>query len=435
VVFLKITQQYLFMKNWFTYIFIALLANLICFSTFAQDYPYALPQYKFIRYDKNELKNVASSDYFENILKKLNRIYSIGKGKINIVNIGDSHIQADIFTNRIRQRFQNFIPGAYGGLGYIFPYNVLRTNNPISYYTITRGKWIGKTNIKNHPGLKMGVGGIAIKTIDPKAIIKIKVRKEDDKNQTFNKVTVFYVPDTNSFDFTLKAVDIFERKDYADKGYTEFYLKNNVDEFSFQLIKNKATQNHFVLNGFSVETSYTGIEYHKLGINGATVPDWLNCSLLNKQLEGLHPDMFVISLGTNDAYDTNFDSTFFANSCRKFIHSLQSYFPDIPVIVTTPGDHYRYKHYLNYDNAKAVAIINSLAIEMGFAVWDYNEIMGGQNSIALWVRDSLARHDYVHYTKTGYMLQGDLFFTAFLKEWDKFIDENKHAHLAENNKL
>ena len=55
-------------------------------------------------------------------------------GKINIVHIGDSHIQADLFY---QQKFWNLFQQSYGnaGFGFTFPYSVAKTNNsaPIRY--------------------------------------------------------------------------------------------------------------------------------------------------------------------------------------------------------------------------------------------------------------------------------------------------------------
>ncbi len=410
------------MWNFKRLFFIVLFFNLLTIVA-CQDYPYAIPQYQFIRYDKNQIKYIPSKEYFYQAFEKLNQLYFQGKGKVSIVNIGDSHIQADEFSKRIRKRLQNFMPGAYGGLGYVFPYGIIPTNNPKTYYVKASRGWFGKTNIRKHTGLPMGVGGIAIKTLDPKANLKLFVRKEDGKEKPFDKITIFFPPENDLFSFKIKGVEISEIKHFRDLGYSEIYLQKPVDSFTFVLEKSNASQTHFTLNGFSLELAYTGINYHGLGINGATVPDWLNCSLLNKQLKGLYPDIFVVSLGTNDVYDTRFDSTAFANNFRQLIQQLQRDFPDVPIIATTPGDHYRFRRYLNEDNVKVVNCINALAQEMHFSVWDLNEVMGGLNSIVLWEREKLARTDRVHYTAEGYMLQGDLFFNAFLKEWDKFVDK------------
>jgi len=63
-----------------------------------------------------------------------------------------------------------------------------------------------------------------------------------------------------------------------------------------------------------------------------------------------------------------------------------------------------------------------LAGELDCGVWDFYSVMGGLNSIWVWNRFGLANRDHIHFTRKGYELQGDLFFNAFLKSYDNFID-------------
>ncbi len=410
-----------------------LVLVLSVFSLQAQDYPYVLPHYNFIQYDKNKIDYIPNENYFDGIFEKLNTLWLTGKGKVNIVHIGDSHIQADILTGRIRTRMQNFIPGAYGGQGYVFPYRLIHSNNPINYYVRAKGKWLGKPNIKSHSHLQMGVGGIAAKTSDVHALVSVFIRQKNNKLQKFDKITVFFPSDSTNFDIELKGVQISSVTRFNKDGYVIFYLREPVEHFSLHLIKNKGYQNHFTLDGFSLETAYSGITYSAMGINGAEVASWLTCHLLEKQLRAFEPDMFVVSLGTNDAYTSDFDSAGFALNYKLFIHDLQKAFPGVPIIATTPGDHYLYRRYLNFNTLKVVKTINTLAPEMNFSVWNFNQIMGGLNSILLWQKNLLARRDRVHYSQQGYMLQGDLFFNAFLKEWDKFVDEKNQISGAAAN--
>ena len=58
--------------------------------------------------------------------EKLNTLDQHKNKKLNIVHIGDSHIQGDAMTNEIRQQFQSQFGN--GGLGIVFPYSLIRTN-------------------------------------------------------------------------------------------------------------------------------------------------------------------------------------------------------------------------------------------------------------------------------------------------------------------
>ena len=61
------------------------------------------------------------------IFDKLYQLEENQDRKVRIVHIGDSHIQADIFTAKIRYRMQQYFGNA--GFGFTFPYSLAFTNN------------------------------------------------------------------------------------------------------------------------------------------------------------------------------------------------------------------------------------------------------------------------------------------------------------------
>ncbi|MGZ5243917.1 MAG: hypothetical protein ACXWW0_08480, partial [Bacteroidia bacterium] len=89
-------------------------------------------KYSFIKYDENELF-MPEEARINTFFGKLAHLVSVGDKQINIVHIGDSHIQADFFSNRMRQMFQSYFIGGNGGRGFVFPYTMARTNNPSNY--------------------------------------------------------------------------------------------------------------------------------------------------------------------------------------------------------------------------------------------------------------------------------------------------------------
>ena len=74
----------------------------------AQDeqYFYHVNPYNFIRYDLNELHNFGEDRYSAGFFQKLEKLVKTGEGRINIVQIGGSHIQAGTFSGQMRYRFQ-----------------------------------------------------------------------------------------------------------------------------------------------------------------------------------------------------------------------------------------------------------------------------------------------------------------------------------------
>ena len=69
------------------------------------------------------------------------------KGQVRIVHFGGSHIQADVFSNRVRENLVKRYPGLAAGRGFVFPYSAARTNTPSSYASYYKGKWDMSKNV------------------------------------------------------------------------------------------------------------------------------------------------------------------------------------------------------------------------------------------------------------------------------------------------
>ena len=59
--------------------------------------------------------------------------------------------------------------------------------------------------------------------------------------------------------------------------------------------------------------------------------------------------------------------------------------------------------------------------ELDAGVWNMYDVMGGLNSIVLWQRNGLAQRDKIHFTREGYLIMGDLFFNALMKDFEEYI--------------
>ncbi|MEJ0030840.1 MAG: hypothetical protein WDO15_10935 [Bacteroidota bacterium] len=58
-------------------------------------------------------------------------------------------------------------------------------------------------------------------------------------------------------------------------------------------------------------------------------------------------------------------------------------------------------------------MVRQIAKQEHCAFYDWYRVSGGQYSMAKWVQARLARPDYIHLSKEGYLLKGRLFTQAF----------------------
>lgn len=391
-----------------------------------QDDPYKIAQYPFVKYDSNEIHLFDCEKEYTRLFNAFNKLIITGEGRINVVQIGDSHIQADYLSGRIRQRLQTFFQGGTGGRGFIFPFTMAKTNNPVNYQIKYKGNWESCRNVEKDKTCNIGLSGITVSTTDSISSVTIKLKNKEWPEYDFNKINIYHKLDSTSFEIDLIYPENSNEKIKDEKnGITSINFAQYTDSVVLSFYNTDSLQQQFELYGFSLETQDPGVIYHAIGINGAETESYLRCNLFEPHLAALKPDWIIVSLGTNEAYPKYFNKDIFYATYNSLLNSITKATPEVPVVLTVPGDSYRFRKYLNEDIQKVEEVIFALAKKHHCAVWDFYNIMGGLNSIYLWHKNNLAANDRLHYTKTGYLFQGDLFFNAFLKKYDEFIDTGK----------
>ena len=412
-----------------------LFLNLFIKLSYSQqtDYPLDIDQYNFIHYNKNILKFPKDSTNFITFFKKFNTLITKGEGKLNIIHIGGSHIQADIYTNVMRDRLQNFYPGLNGGRGLIFPYTIAKTNNPSNYIVKYTGKWDFCKNVQKKKHCTYGLTGYQIYTTDSISTIKIYSRK-NYTNYEYNKVKIFHsFTDSVKYNLNIKINNVnASKKEFPKLGYTEFYFGKYIDTLNIEILKTDSFNIPFRLYGINLETDDPGIVYSAIGVNGSSIPSFLKCSLLVKNLKVINPDMVILSLGTNDAYMPKFNPNVYKANYDTLIQRILSVNKNTAIIITVPNDDYYKKRYPNKNTELQETVIFELAKKYDAAVWNLYEIMGGFNSSQVWYINKLMKRDRIHFTHKGYILKGNLFFNSFIKFNDNIINDkfiNKYKSL------
>jgi lysophospholipase L1-like esterase len=376
--------------------------------------------YPFLRIEKNEFY-LPTNQSFKPFLEKLRKLQSGENEKVHILHIGDSHIQADIFSGRVRQRFADDYRFGVAARGFLFPYRLAKSNNPEDFQVSYTGVWEGKRCALPSEYSRWGLAGITAQTKDPSATFAIAPNIKSSQNEIV-RVKVFYPSaDNRSYKITLLPEEgnaILSELRTSD--YVEFTLVQPQQKVRFALKKTDPAQNNFLLQGISLENNDQGVIYSASGVNGAKVSSYIRCVAFERNLQALMPDLVIISLGTNDAFFDDFNAATFKSNYRYLIDKIRKVAPNASILLTTPGDSFRRRRYPNPDLRVAVSKILEIGKELGVAVWDFYEVMGGFRSVELWQRHLLYQKDYVHLTHQGYMLQGDLLYQAFDKAYRSY---------------
>ena len=380
----------------------------------------AVEKFKFIRFGLNRFVFPnKESKAFERFYQRFDSLTNYDGKDVVIYHIGGSHLQADIYTNEFRKHIQGFGPGLQGSRGWLFPYSLAGTNNPSHYKVESTGEWKGCFNTIRNDSSLLGLMGLAADTYDSIASLKLYFRKSDQRYFS-NLVRIYHNTETSYVVEWKNKNAIINSSVNTNLGYTEFKLKNAIDTIDVRFVKMKDDTSHFRLFGIQLLIDEPGLIYSTIGVNGAGFTAYAKCKLFTKQLAVQKPDMFILSIGTNEANVDEFKPDEFEKKYDYMVQQVLSVNPQTALLFTVPNDAYYFKKYPNKNVALLRDVIFKVAKKYDAAVWDWYTIMGGFNSSMSWYKNELMHKDRIHFTYDGYLIKGDMFYEAFLKYLDEY---------------
>jgi hypothetical protein len=400
--------------------FLLLLAVLFPFMALAQmdtvkwNVP-APDHYSFIHYDEN---TIAHRTELDSIFMKLVALHATHKGRVNIVHIGDSHLQADGITSVLRNGFQAYFGNA--GRGLVFPYPLANTNGPKDLHASSNATWHSNRITNNSSPIETGICGYGMVSANKEATVNVWLKDENGNPEYFNRMVFFLGKQKEDYLLTDSSksnpISLSTLEDANSPS-----LVYESDALLSGCALTKTTFGDYQFYGVSLERKDTGgVVYHTIGANGARYDQWASSNLFWQQVKALNGDLFILSMGTNEAQNPDLSEQAMAALYDSMIHKIHQVAPGAPILITTPaGSYYKGKR----PNAVLTKVTNGLirsAEKNGAAWWDLYNMSGGKKSPAGWKRAGLLGHDLVHYQPKGYQLQGQLLLNAFAKAYNTY---------------
>lgn len=364
----------------------------------------------FIREYLNSIKNDAGLKPFFSKLKKLE---SEKKGQINIVHIGDSHLQAGFISGEMRGFLQERFGNA--GRGLIFPYKLASSNGPSDIKCQSTIGW--KYNRLAHPEIPLstGISGFCISKANAAGTLGISLKQD-----MFTNVQLFFLRNSKAQNALYNAGNGIQSgslsiaTDTTSLAPVSVELANSVSSFNIMFPPDNNRSVSFY--GMSVTTNNPGIIYHSIGVNGARFASFNESDYFFKQLAYIPADLYIISLGTNEAQKLSLTENEMENDMTAFYTSLKLINPNAVILFTTPASSFYRNKLVNTKIEMVRNCIVHFANKEVLPYWDLFDI-SGRNSAGSWRVANLMANDGVHYNGKGYIIQGQLLFHALMKAY------------------
>ena len=351
---------------------------------------------------------------------------------IQIVHLGDSHVQAGFYTGQVMRMLHQAFGNA--GRGWIAPLKLAKINEPKDYF-ISSSKvkdWIAGRCIQLEPKSIWGLGGMGIQTSSKIVDFEVSITPNNGAGYEFN-TALLYRDD--------KAIPLFPAGEDSITVQTAWGSATGLPHITIDTFRIDGETNSLHLlsvpqhdfpsdldpeilqtpncyYGFSLMNGNAGILYHAIGQNGAMFRHYTNSDYF-RQLALLRPSLLIITLGTNEAYAIrNLTDSMFVAQLDPFIQLAKEYLPTTAILLTTPAESFRRtsKGFVRNENITLVAYaITEYAQRNGLACFDLYGMTGGVNSCQKWLDAKLLGRDRIHYTVDGYYEQGKLLYKALVR--------------------
>lgn len=356
--------------------------------------------------------------------KKLTELQKTKTGQVNILHIGDSHIQADYITQQLRENFQLHFGNA--GRGFVFPWRAAQSNEPAGITSKATGKWESKRVVFPDQPLPIGIGGTTLRTEEDASKISVSI-KSNGINYSFNKVAAFFLNEPRSYHLAVedsagnKLAFLGSFTDSPWASVATVKLPYQARNATFSMVKSVEQQNRFTLFGLNFTNGNPGVLYHMVGANGAKFKHYTLAEHFAAQTQALQPDLVVISLGTNEAIEHPYSDPAFKNYIATLIDQIRKHNPQAVFLLTTPPDSFKKNGKRNPGVKEVSEKIIETANENLAATYHFFEASGGNHSASKWKKAGLLREDGIHFTMAGYELQGRMMFQVIINAYNEYV--------------
>jgi lysophospholipase L1-like esterase len=336
-------------------------------------------------------------------------------GTVRVLQFGDSHTAADMFTGEARRVFQEQFGN--GSIGYSY------AGHPFAGYRIIGSQrsqsagWKTQGNKFTQLGdAQTGLGGISISTERAGEWVTL------DAPCTTLELQYLEQPGGGSLRFSDNGLDTAEIQTSADTTGPGTYTYNCPSgDHHFEVTTEQAAP--VTLLGWVA--TQPGVTWESIGINGAEAPLILKWdqALFSRYLKDNSPALIVLAYGTNEAASSLWDEDSYRQAFASIIDTLHQYVPESSILVVGPADRSVAQHRVFHPFGGTDRIIQAqraVCRTHGCAFWDQQQRMGGLGAMQDWVYAGWAQPDHTHFTGPGYKALADALMADLMTGYEAY---------------
>lgn len=345
---------------------------------------------------------------------------------VRILQFGDSHTAADMFTGAMRTLFQSKFGD--GGAGFSFAgypfagYRIHGTRRAQSTGWLALG-----THLRDIGDGMVGMGGVSLSTDRPGNWVSLDADAASLQVQYLTQpgggpIAIYdgdHLLTTLSTDGPVAA------------GHYDTAVAQGDHHFEVRTTDDAPVR----LLGLVTEKAF-GATYEALGLNGAEaslILRW-NEAIQQVYMDQREPSLIVLSYGTNEASDHNWTEEGYAAMFHSLIARCRRLAPNASILVIGPPDRALRSGRRGWTPFAGVDRIvqaqRTVCRQMGCAYWDQRGRMGGLGSMRQWVSVQWAQTDHTHFTGTGYTELAGALFSDIVQQYNRYEGASDIAKTA-----
>jgi hypothetical protein len=360
---------------------------------------------------------------------------------VRVLHYGDSQIEADRISGTLRENLQKKFGGSGVGIVPVTEVSDARCN---VFVDASRNWQRDEVNVKLQKFKALGGYGIlgsVYEVADPGNETWIKIRANKQSSDLQKKMLHVKLLYSGKLNCSAK-IDTSKEKNISEScvgGFSALDIPtcgSSACDIKLQFNNVQNTK----LYGIALDGE-SGVTVDNVSLRGSSGTEFtkIDSALMKKQLEDLNVGMIVFQFGVNVVPYVIKDYSYY----QKLFYSQLAYFrkiaPDAAILVVGVSDMSRREKgvYQSYPNIEKIrAAMKNAAFEAGCAYWDLYEVMGGKNSMPLWVnaKPTLANKDYTHFNNRGAEIVGLKLYNALMEDYAKTIKPDINKKMLAKNK-